>query len=100
MAYGKEYWIKKGYSEEYAINRSKGLINCDICSCLFLKKDSKTLGSNICSSTCLDKSIANRIAKYKETRKSLEKQYTCEVCQSPVTKSNSKMTCRFICSDD
>ena len=50
--YGYEYWIKKGYSEEDAIERSKGNVRCFICSSFFPKNQSLSSGKHICSELC------------------------------------------------
>jgi hypothetical protein len=94
--YGYEYWIKKGYSEEDAIERSKGNVRCFICSNFFPKNQSMSSGKHICSELCNQVKKENALAAM---RKSKQVYVKCIVCDSDMRKKNSLLTYKNICTE-
>ena len=76
---------------------SKNIANCVICNKEFNKCDSLIKTRPVCSEFCLGVTIADRIEKYKITRRD-STTGTCEVCNSPMVKADSVMTSKYVCS--
>ena len=76
---------------------SKNIANCVICNKEFNKCDSLIKTRPVCSEFCLGVTIADRIEKYKITRRD-RTTGTCEVCNSPMVKADSVMTSKYVCS--